>query len=107
MLHELSLGDLHGIGTNMELRLHSQGIHTVEQLCAAPKELLRGIWGGIEGERLWHRIRGEVTEDYDANPTKRTKAQCCEDIPLPYIANIFLAGMSTYYTVLLFFAGGV
>lgn len=72
VLHELSLGDLHGIGTNMELRLHSQGIHTVEQLCAAPKELLRGIWGGIEGKRLWHRIRGEVTEDYDANPTTRS-----------------------------------
>lgn len=72
VLHELSLGDLHGIGSNMELRLHSHGIHTVEQLCAAPKELLKGIWGGVEGKRLWHRLRGEVTEDYDSDPTKKS-----------------------------------
>ena len=71
-LHGLSLGDLHGIGANMELRLHSHGIHTVEQLCVAKKEVLRGVWGGIEGKRLWHRIRGEVTEDYDSDPTKRS-----------------------------------
>ena len=71
-LYELELIDLHGIGKNMELRLHSKGIHTVEQLCAAPKGVLRGIWNGIQGERLWHKLRGDVLDDYDANPQKRS-----------------------------------
>ena len=72
VLHELELIDLHGVGRNMELRLHAHGIHTVEQLCVAPKEVLRGIWGGVEGKRLWHKIRGDVLDDYDSQPTKRS-----------------------------------
>ena len=72
VLYELSLDDLHGIGRNMELRLHANGIHTVEQLCAAPKELLRGIWGSVEGQRLWHKLRGEALDDYDSEPKKRS-----------------------------------
>ena len=55
----LDLGDFVGIGSQMEPRLRAQGIHTVEQLYAAPKAVLRGIWGGVEGERMFGRLRGE------------------------------------------------
>ena len=58
-LHELGLRDLPGIGENMEQRLLAEGIDTVEKLCAAPLRELRRIWGGIEGERMWRRLRGE------------------------------------------------
>jgi len=57
-LHGLELRDLHGIGRSMELRLHAVGIHSVEALCAAPKNVLHSAWGGIAGDRLWYTLRG-------------------------------------------------
>lgn len=71
-LHELKLPDLHGIGKNMQLRLHARGIFNVEQLCQAPKETLRSVWGGIEGERIWHKLRGEDFDIYDTDSAKRS-----------------------------------
>jgi DNA polymerase-4 len=58
-LFELPLRDLPGVGENMEKRLRAAGVLTVEQLCAADLRELRRIWGGIEGERMWRRLRGE------------------------------------------------
>ncbi|MCE9610436.1 MAG: hypothetical protein K8R23_09605 [Chthoniobacter sp.] len=58
VLHGLALRDLCGIGWNMEDRLHAIGIHTVEQLCAAPKHTLHAAWRGIEGERMFELLRG-------------------------------------------------
>jgi DNA polymerase IV len=58
-LFGLELRDLPGIGENMELRLHSARIGTVRELCAASVHTLRAVWGGIEGERMWRRLRGE------------------------------------------------
>ena len=58
-LHELALRDLPGVGENMERRLRAAGILTVAQLCAAELRDLRRVWGGIEGERMWRRLRGE------------------------------------------------
>ena len=58
-LHRLELRDLCGIGSSMEHRLHARGIHTVTQLCAADKQLLRLVWGGIEGERMFAMLRGD------------------------------------------------
>jgi DNA polymerase-4 len=58
-LYSLALRDLPGIGENMEQRLLAEDIDTVERLCAAPLRELRRIWGGIEGERMWRRLRGE------------------------------------------------
>lgn len=55
----LALQDFLGIGERMEARLHAHGIHTAAQLYAATKAELRGIWGGIEGERMHGRLRGE------------------------------------------------
>lgn len=58
-LFDLKLRDLPGIGENMEQRLRAAGIATVERLCAAPVHELRRVWGGVEGERMWRRLRGE------------------------------------------------
>jgi DNA polymerase-4 len=63
ILHPLKLRDLNGVGRSMEERLHAAGIHTVEQLCAASKERLRHVWGGVVGDRFWHLIRGEEIPD--------------------------------------------
>jgi DNA polymerase-4 len=67
-LHSLKLRDFCGIGPSMEKRLRSGGILTVEQLCAASKQTLKTIWGGIEGERMWCCLRGE---DIDRPATKK------------------------------------
>lgn len=59
VLHRLELRDLCGIGPSMHRRLQAHGIHTVAQLAAAPKHLLRHAWGSIEGERMWGLLRGQ------------------------------------------------
>ena len=59
VLHELELRDLTGIARSMEARLHAAGIHNVRELCAANKERLHGVWGGVLGDRLWHLLRGD------------------------------------------------
>ena len=61
-LHTLELRDLYGIGARMEARLRAHAIDTVEQLCATSKEMLRAIWGGIEGERFHAKLHGQHTE---------------------------------------------
>lgn len=58
VLHKLELRDLVGIGQKMYGRLFKSGIYTVEMLCAAPKQKLVEVWGGVEGERMWARLRG-------------------------------------------------
>lgn len=59
ILHPLKLRDFTGIARSMEMRLHAAGIHTVAELCAAPKPVLHGVWGGVMGDRLWHLLRGD------------------------------------------------
>jgi len=56
--HELKLRDIHGVGRSMELRLHANGIHSVAELCAASRQTLHGIWGGIGGDRFWLNLHG-------------------------------------------------
>jgi DNA polymerase-4 len=58
-LFSLALRDLCGIGESMERRLKFHGIHTVEQLYEAGPSVLRKVWGGIEGERMYAKLRGE------------------------------------------------
>ncbi|MDD2765160.1 MAG: hypothetical protein PHE83_14435 [Opitutaceae bacterium] len=58
-LLDLEIGDFVGIGENMERRLRARGIDTVRKLYAATREELRAAWGGIEGERMHARLRGE------------------------------------------------
>lgn len=65
-LHRLALTDLCGISASMQARLHAVGIDTVAQLTAAGKHTLRVAWGGIEGERMWARLRGEWLPERDS-----------------------------------------
>lgn len=68
-LFRLELNDLTGIGRNMKPRLERHGIFTVKDLCTVDKALLRKAWGGIEGERMYARLRGEKVYD---SPTHRS-----------------------------------
>lgn len=63
VLYGLELRDLNGIARSMEARLHAGGIHTVAELCTAPKHVLRAAWGGVQGDRLWHLLRGDEIPD--------------------------------------------
>jgi DNA polymerase-4 len=62
-LFKLDLSDLTGIGRKMKPRLEQHGIHTVKDLCVADKQSLRKAWGGIEGERMHAKLRGETLYD--------------------------------------------
>lgn len=58
-LFELPVRALSGIGKQMEKRLHAHGIRTVKDLAARSRDELRAIWGGIGGDDMHDRIRGE------------------------------------------------
>ncbi len=58
-LFELQLRDIPGVGSSMEERLHKNGIHSVKDLCTSGVHILRTAWRGIEGERMYKRLRGE------------------------------------------------
>jgi DNA polymerase-4 len=68
-LSGLGLRDLCGIGREMEQRLHAAGIRSVARLCAASKAELRNVWGGIEGEHMHSRLRGDWIAEL---PTERS-----------------------------------
>ena len=59
ILFPLKLEDLSGIGRKMKQRLERQGIQAVRELCASDKMTLRKVWGGIEGDRMFAKLRGE------------------------------------------------
>jgi DNA polymerase-4 len=67
-LYRLKLGDIHGVGRAMLARLERYGIRTVEALCQADRASLRRVWGGVEGERMYDRLRGV---DVPVVPTRR------------------------------------
>ena len=54
----LDLTDICGIGPRMARRLRAHGVDTVQKLYTATRAELRGIWGGVEGERMHDRLRG-------------------------------------------------
>ncbi len=57
-LYGLELSAFTGIGRRVEARLHRAGIHTVEQLCRAPRARFRKIWGSVEGEKIHDLLHG-------------------------------------------------
>ena len=59
-IEHLPVRALSGIGKQMEKRLHEQGIRTVRDLAARSRDELRAIWGGVGGEVMYARIRGEA-----------------------------------------------
>jgi DNA polymerase-4 len=58
-LFDLDVRALSGIGAQMEKRLARHGIRTVRDLAARSKDELVSVWGGIGGEIMYKRIRGE------------------------------------------------
>ena len=67
-LHGLELRDLCGIGPRMEARLRAHAIDTVAQLCAVSREMLRAVWGSVEGELFHDSLHGQATSH---RPTER------------------------------------
>jgi DNA polymerase-4 len=58
-LFDLGVRELSGIGKQMEKRLHAHGIRTVRDLAGKTRDELRAIWGGVGGDIMYERIRGE------------------------------------------------
>ena len=58
-LFELDVRALSGIGKQMEKRLARHGIRTVRDLCKRTRDEMHALWGGIGGDVMWSRLRGE------------------------------------------------
>jgi len=65
-LFDLEVRALSGIGKQMESRLHRHGIRTVRDLAGKTREELHAIWGGVGGDIMWSRIRGEEQHERTA-----------------------------------------
>jgi DNA polymerase IV len=50
---------INGIGSNMLARLNRCGIHTMQQLFAAPRDVLHTVWGGVGGNEMYDKLRGQ------------------------------------------------
>jgi DNA polymerase-4 len=66
-LFDLEVRALSGIGKQMETRLARHGIHTVRDLAARSSDELHAIWGGIGGEIMFQRIRGEEQHERETH----------------------------------------
>jgi DNA polymerase-4 len=62
-LFDLEVRALSGVGKQMEKRLKRHGIITVRDLASRSKDEMRAIWGGIGGDIMYQRIRGEEQHD--------------------------------------------
>ena len=58
-LHSLKLQDVQGIGKRMLQRLQVAGISSMAELCAAPRDVLHSVWGGIAGDEMHDMLRGQ------------------------------------------------
>ena len=85
-LMKLKLNHFVGIGRKMLERLHDHGITSTPQLLEADVAKLREIWGGVEGERFWQKLRGEdvlqretqtssISHSHVLAPVERSHAQ--------------------------------
>ncbi|MCS5597714.1 MAG: impB/mucB/samB family protein [Alphaproteobacteria bacterium] len=68
-LFALKLTDLCGINVGMEARLRRGGITSVEQFWHLSPKHARRIWGSVEGERFWYRLRGYEIPDQETKTT--------------------------------------
>ena len=57
LLH-LKLQDITGVGKRMLIRLQECGIHSMQDLYAAPRDLLHTAWGGLAGDDMYDKLRG-------------------------------------------------
>ncbi len=67
-LHGLPLDTLPGIGRNMYRRCLRAGVGDMETLWRQTPRQLRAIWGGVQGERFWYKLRGH---ELAAFPTQK------------------------------------
>lgn len=58
-LHPLKLQDVQGIGKRMLERLQVAGIFSMAELCAAPRDVLHSVWGGVAGSEMHDMLRGQ------------------------------------------------
>jgi len=58
----IELSDIPGIGGRMERRLEQAGITTMPELLRLSGKQMRGLWGSVEGERLWAGLHGYAVE---------------------------------------------
>ncbi len=58
-LYDLPPKAINGIGPRMVQRLAHCGIHTMAELYAAPRELLRTAWSGVAGAEMYDKLRGQ------------------------------------------------
>ena len=65
-LFELPVRALSGVGKQMEQRLHAHKIFTVQDLAARSSDELRSIWGGVGGDVMYARIRGEEQHERES-----------------------------------------
>ena len=66
-LFDLEVRALSGIGRQMEKRLARHGIRTVRDLAARSRDELRAVWGGVGGEIMYSRIRGEAQSERESD----------------------------------------
>ena len=58
-LYPLPIAALNGIGPRMVRRLAGCGITTMQQLYAAPRDVLVTAWGGLAGSDMYDKLRGQ------------------------------------------------
>ena len=58
LLH-LPVSSINGIGPRMERRLTACGITSMQQLYAAPRDVLVTAWGGVAGADMYDKLRGQ------------------------------------------------
>jgi DNA polymerase-4 len=69
-LLDLEIEDFLGIGPAMGPRLRAAGVDTVAKLYAASAGQLRALWGNVEGERIYGRLRGaDIPSPSERNKT--------------------------------------
>ena len=66
-LFDLPVRALSGIGAQMEKRLARYKIATVRDLAARTQDELHSIWGGIGGDIMYSKIRGEEQHERDGD----------------------------------------
>src|SRR4051812_3443101 len=64
-LFDLPVRALSGVGKQMEKRLEGHGIRTVRELCAKTPDEMRAIWGGVGGDLMHAKLRGEPQHDLE------------------------------------------
>lgn len=63
ILCTLNLGDLPGIGRNIEKRLRMRGIGDVKSLLELSPDRMRTLWGSVWGEKMWYLLRGKDLQE--------------------------------------------